>query len=227
VGGDVRLPLRFLRDAPHEAGGKRQTIIWKYILFEFNDSDREIRAAQEAADEVGVDLLLFVFTHSQYKSRRYGLANGAEFPVYYPNVVTNPTPMYQRQSRQARPTGTHNFENFEAMSVLDEVAALGNGRLWVRGWALTHASLESIEVELDGRAVGSARLGLARPDVYRVYPQYANPYSGFEFAETCQVAAGPHRIGIRLIRAGTGAIHFARDFRFPAESPDSLSSIWE
>jgi hypothetical protein len=217
VGGDVRLPLQFLRDVPHEAGGRRQTIIWKYILFEFNDTDREIRAAQAAANDLGVDLLLFVFTTTQYKSKRYGLANGADFPVYCPNVVTSATPTIQRQCRQATPTGTNRFEHSEAMSVLDEVAVLGNGKLWVRGWALTRGPLERIEVELDGELLGCARRGLARPDVHRAYPQYDNRYSGFEFAEARNVASGTHRIGIRLVRAAMGAVHFARDFRFPSE----------
>lgn len=227
VGGNVRMPLRFMREAPHETQGKRQVVIWKYILFEFNDSDKEIRAAQEAAQELGVDLLMFVFTHSRYKSERYRAANAADFPIFYPNVTTSATPIHQRQLRTAVAVEIKSFETSDAMGVLDEVAVLGNGKLWIRGWVLSGRSLKGIEVELDDRPVGRARLGLPRPDVYWTHPEYANRYGGFDFTGGARATAGLHRIGVRLLPEGSEPIYFVRAFRFPAELPNSLFPIWE
>ncbi len=69
-------------------------MVWKYILFEFNDSDEEIWEAQNVAQELKVDALLFVYTHSKFKSQRYTIKNAADFPIYYANVKTNATPIH-------------------------------------------------------------------------------------------------------------------------------------
>ncbi len=94
VDGDVDLVMNFMRAAPRKVDGRRQHLIWKYILFEFNDSDREIAEAQQAAQDLQVDTLLFVFTHSKFKSQRFTKENAAQFPICYPNVTTNATPIH-------------------------------------------------------------------------------------------------------------------------------------
>jgi len=95
VGGNVERVIRFMRDAQSAAaGGGRPMVIWKYILFEWNDSDEELREAQFLAQEIGVAALLFVCTHSAGKSRRYTLENVGTLPICAPNVVTNATPIH-------------------------------------------------------------------------------------------------------------------------------------
>lgn len=61
VGGDIARVLKFILDACSEDEKVRPEVIWKYILFEFNDSDDELNAAQNMANEVGVDTLIFVY----------------------------------------------------------------------------------------------------------------------------------------------------------------------
>ncbi|HEV8677840.1 MAG TPA: hypothetical protein VGQ90_00590, partial [Stellaceae bacterium] len=46
----------------------------------------------------------------------------------------------------------------------------GNSRLSVSGWALAAAPIAEITVSIEGRIVGNATYGLARPDIERLYP---------------------------------------------------------
>lgn len=97
VGGNVDRAIQFMRDVPKIENGIRQHLIWKYILFEFNDSIAEIEAAQRLAQELGVDTMLFVGTHSTYRSEYWLNGRTHEFPILYPNVATSVTPVQQRE----------------------------------------------------------------------------------------------------------------------------------
>jgi organic radical activating enzyme len=104
IGGHADRAIQFMRDAPRTVHGRQQSMIWKYILFEYNDSDDEIRRAQQLAQELAVHAMLFVFTHSKEKSHRYTPRNVAEFPIAFPNVFTNATPIHYRYSNQPVPS---------------------------------------------------------------------------------------------------------------------------
>ncbi|MEO6244241.1 MAG: radical SAM protein [Opitutaceae bacterium] len=107
VRGDVTQALRFLRDAAATAIGAGTRVVWKYILFEWNDSEAEIAAAEHLAAEFGVSELLFVYTHSAGKSRRYTLENHGDFPARSSLVVTNPTPIHYQNPPQPVPSLTN------------------------------------------------------------------------------------------------------------------------
>jgi hypothetical protein len=98
VGGSVERPFLFMCDA-RTSRFPPPVVIWKYILFEWNDSDEELFAAQNLADEMGLDALLFVYTHSAGKSLRYTLANPLDLPVRSTRVITNATPYHYRHVR--------------------------------------------------------------------------------------------------------------------------------
>jgi wyosine [tRNA(Phe)-imidazoG37] synthetase (radical SAM superfamily) len=97
VGGSLERALQFMRHARAEKSPRPQLLIWKYILFEWNDSPAELEQAQVLAQAIGVDWLLFVFTHSAGKSRRYTIENAAEFPRRFANVTLNATPLHYQQ----------------------------------------------------------------------------------------------------------------------------------
>ena len=94
IGGDVNKAIQFMKDVPKTGDGRKQRLIWKYILFEFNDTDEELIAAQHLANSIGVDTLQFVFTHSRFKSVKYRPENFADVPIKYPNVITSVTPQF-------------------------------------------------------------------------------------------------------------------------------------
>lgn len=97
IGGDIASALEFIRAARSQQA--RLILIWKYILFEWNDSRDELLAAQRTADSIGVDYLLFVFTHSAGKSLRYSMENATELPIESPRVVIGATPRHYRSGR--------------------------------------------------------------------------------------------------------------------------------
>jgi wyosine [tRNA(Phe)-imidazoG37] synthetase (radical SAM superfamily) len=72
VGGDLGMALKFLeclRDERRRRGSPLK-VYWKYILFEWNDSDEEIRHAEALAKQLDVSLV-FVLTHSPGRSKRF------------------------------------------------------------------------------------------------------------------------------------------------------------
>jgi hypothetical protein len=72
VGGRLEAPLalmRAIRDGRREIVS-RLRVEWKYILFEWNDSDEEIREAARLAEELEVDLR-FCLTHTPGRSARF------------------------------------------------------------------------------------------------------------------------------------------------------------
>ena len=91
IGGKVERAIKFMKDIPKTIDGEKQNLAWKYILFEFNDSDEEIKAAQHLANSIGIDTLMFIFTHSKFKSEKYTPQNAKEFPILYKNVLTSAT----------------------------------------------------------------------------------------------------------------------------------------
>jgi organic radical activating enzyme len=63
--------------------GKQLEVVWKYILFGHNDSDKELIDAQKKALEIGVDTLIFhvtPFVHSCKRSRFFKSSEKFKFP---------------------------------------------------------------------------------------------------------------------------------------------------
>jgi hypothetical protein len=51
--------MRLLREERDKAGLARPRIVWRYILFAWNDSDGELAQAERLAREIGVDRFCF------------------------------------------------------------------------------------------------------------------------------------------------------------------------
>lgn len=103
VGGNVERVFSFMTAIPKSVGGKKQNIVWKYILFEFNDSEDEIIEAQRRAQLLGINTLVFVFTHSRFKSVKYRPETLSSLPILFPNVTTNMTTQLLQLNREAGP----------------------------------------------------------------------------------------------------------------------------
>lgn len=56
-------------------------VIWKYIVFDHNDTDEELLKAQELADFYDIDELHFVLTNTDNGSKRFFTHNLHEFPL--------------------------------------------------------------------------------------------------------------------------------------------------
>ena len=93
IGGNFETAVRFTEDA--KLSNIKQRVIWKYILFDHNDSIEEIELAEEIARKIGVDALQFVRTHSAGKSIAW---EDKALPLKWINSVDTATPAVERKS---------------------------------------------------------------------------------------------------------------------------------
>ena len=77
-----------------------------------------------------------------------------------------------------------NTKYLEAKSNLDSISegqVIEGNSLLIRGWALHAFGVNEVKVLIDGENLDNAEIGLSRPDVNKVYPDYFNSInSGFE-----------------------------------------------
>lgn len=202
VGGEVEKAISFMREVPKDVFGRKQTLIWKYILFEFNDGDRELIAAQKLAQSIGVDVLLFVFTHSAYRSQKYLPELAANLPILYPNVATNMTTyIFNRDMLYAKPLSRppSRFSRWRSSfrAAVDEVSLFKNQVVTIRGWVLSRQKVSSVEVRIDNRPVGSSNVRLPRLDVFEAFPSFDEKRSGFALsAQIEQELVGRHEVTV-------------------------------
>ncbi|NHM30023.1 Ig-like domain-containing protein [Neobacillus terrae] len=72
------------------------------------------------------------------------------------------------------------------------------GNTLVRGWFLDSNGVSKIEVLVDGKIMGPAQYGISRLDVQRVYPQYQNANSGYQYTlNTTNLSNGQHTLTVR------------------------------
>jgi hypothetical protein len=208
----------------------RPRVVWKYILFDFNDSDAELQHAQALAMAHGVDTLLFVVTHSDRRSQRYTARNLDEVLRLIPFATVNTTPVLEtacdarsaraelRRAAFARVLGTTVAAVARRVPgpipapaglYVDETRVIASGAIHVRGWA--HDGREPfrrLTLTWNGREVGTALLGLPRPDVGRVFPRLRSDRVGF--AAVCEVPdieAAAFELAVRATPAGARRHH--------------------
>ena len=73
-----------------------------------------------------------------------------------------------------------------------------NGSKTIFGWILDMSGVSKIEVLVDGKVVGQAVYGDARPDVKKVYPDFNNGNAGYHYVlNTTGFSNGKHTITVR------------------------------
>ncbi len=65
---------------------EKPTIIWQYIMFNYNDSDEDLITYQKMADENGVDQLRIVYTDCG----NYSIRTPEDFPKIFSNIIFDP-----------------------------------------------------------------------------------------------------------------------------------------
>jgi MoaA/NifB/PqqE/SkfB family radical SAM enzyme len=196
--GDFARVQTFIADAARAT--PRPRVIWKYILFEFNDSTAELQRAQQLAMDHGVDALLFVVTHSAGRSQRHTPRNLEQLLKLTPFATINTTPVLEsaRTRFQARSHLRRTpFERLmdrtsfalarltprapaRAALHLDETRVIDSDAIHVRGWAHDgREPFERLTLTWNGREVARALLGIPRPDVRRVFPRVCSERVGF------------------------------------------------
>lgn len=225
INGSVDSALQFMADTKKADPGS--IVIWKYILFEFNDSDQEIIEAQKKAEELGVDSIMFVSTHSAFKSARYTADNLADLPLVSPIARTNLTPIQKKLERQGNQTRREiqpkvsffRSSRSAAHCIVDELVINSNGVLNARGWAADRSGklLRSIEASVNGISLGSGKLGQPRGDVLAAYPAFASDRVGFHLSfELPEELRNPPNIQLKLRLTGQSGERdeYVADYQF-------------
>lgn len=192
--GRVDRALRFMEDVPARLGGRRQQLVWKYILFQFNDDREELIEAQRTAEQLGVDTLQFTVTQSECRSRAFTIDNLATLPIVSDHTVIEPCPGHHegmRYGRRRRTTFLPPHERRHPLlgrwwqprrtfhAHLDEVICFAGGVLALRGWAAARQRLSHVRILCDGEIVGRAELARDREDVLCAFPQFHRQRCGF------------------------------------------------
>lgn len=214
-GGSVAKALKFMRDAAALSQAKRPLVVWKYILFEFNDSEKELKAAQDFALEADVGMLMFILTQTEFGSRRYTTENYPEILLQAPNARLSMTPDFLRDEANSRPARTFAIDaGGTSAATCCHVDHIGiyPGVVTIQGWAVTYSRRDAVvevTVRADGEPLGSARLGVQRPEVTQ-HLNFAKPDSGFVLASRWPFhTPHPSRIDIEVKTRKGKVNHYA------------------
>lgn len=196
-GGDLETVIRFMRDC-RRYGDPGTFLEWKYILFEFNDSDADLLRAQEIADEIGVDSLLFIITNSKWHSERFTVDSPERVPLVSPVASMSPAAAMNAvaiEARGFRPSP----ETGEGRGHIDLCTVSVGKFLTVEGWALDRsgAAVDRIELLIDGEVRARSRTNLRRLDVVAVHPDAAGANCGYLFRLPVDPAALPGTVEVR------------------------------
>lgn len=196
-GGDFDAVIHFMRDC-RKYGDPNTFLEWKYILFEFNDSDEEILLAQELAEDIGVDSLLFVITNSKWHSKRYTTEYAKEIPLK--SVISSISPCAAMSAAAA--IGKLALPNeCNCFGYIDTCSISVGGFLTVEGWAYSKSGKYSdrIELLLDGKVCAKTKTNLRRTDVLQVYPTLVGPNGGFFFRIPLPTKVLPKVVQVRIV----------------------------
>jgi MoaA/NifB/PqqE/SkfB family radical SAM enzyme len=137
VAGKVDLALKGMKnilDARKAAAGHRPTVVWRYLLFRWNDSEAEIDEAIRIAEEFGVDIFHLYLTHVPHDGWSFRFAPGTPNFLKYRKYIECALD-YTRALNLAEPDA----DGFYAE---EDVAVLGHAR-----WTSYRASMR-----VDGRS---------------------------------------------------------------------------
>ena len=180
-GGNFDTVVRFMRDCKQH-GSQHTLLEWKYILFEFNDSDQHLEQAQRLAEDIGVDSLLFIITNSKWRSTRFTVETSHTIPLT--SVIAT-----------VSPAAAMNVVAVDG-SFFDESTIVRRGFghidvcmvsvakfLMVEGWALdpSGAYANKIELVINGKKMGESRTNLRRVDVLQAHAIAQGTHCGFIF----------------------------------------------
>lgn len=184
INGSVDMALEFMSNAKSSCDSA-PLVVWKYILFEFNDSDEELIAAQKKAMEMGIDSISFILTHTRFKSHRFDTDRINAVPVVTPITMVDRTPIHDGINVAGKPAGPNDSRLARLLRytdcAIDEARLVGKEHLTVRGWAIgKHGrDIEGLSILCNGRKIGEATIGLPRPDVVASYPDAQHSKPGY------------------------------------------------
>lgn len=120
-------------------------IIWKYILFNHNDSDDNIIDAQNIADKFDIDELHFVFTNTDNQSLRYSAGNVSDVPIISSKArVVNAAALQKVERNYLSSCKNRSLNKSSITGWIDKLYSTNGGLLVCEGWALSKSENDLI-----------------------------------------------------------------------------------
>jgi hypothetical protein len=200
-GGDFETVVRFMRDF-RRTGNRDIFLEWKYILFEFNDSDEDILLAQDIAEDIGVDSLLFIITNSKWHSTRFTVNSTQAIPLRSPIASVSPAAAMCAvavECKEFRPNALQR----KGFGFIDKCEVSVGKFLTVEGWAFDIGGryADQLELIIDGETRAKTRTNLRRIDVTEVYRLSEGVRCGFYFRIPVDSKALPDSVVVKITGA--------------------------
>lgn len=197
INGNLQTVIKFMRDCKNH-GKKNIHLQWKYILFEHNDSTKEIIEAQRIAKEVGVDSMVFIITNSKWKSESITSEKFSEFPITNSFTTLQPAAAMNTTLAEAAFKTRHGQGN--SIGNLDRCTLNYGKFLTIEGWALskTNHYVPNIFLEIDGRNVDTTPEINNRLDVLKAHPNAEGSLCGYKFSVPLPHSTLPSEIVIKI-----------------------------
>ena len=191
INGSVALALKFMEEAKKYS--PETEVIWKYILFEFNDSDLELKNAQYFAESIDIDRLLFILTPSNVKSKRFDIDNLDQFPFvskkatieshpYLTHIENEGIAVTPHDSRLLNGDVQSKISNYCVIDLIYTTKRPDKTLLIISGWAMRKngRSLAEIHISIDEEQFTTCKnINNPRPDVANRYLEFSNNNTGF------------------------------------------------
>jgi len=199
VKGDISKAFQFMKDAIEFQKPNGGLVVWKYVLFETNDSDEELLEAQRLADEFGVSRLWFVHSHTTNRSKRYTYQNPHTVPITSSRVKIDSHPSYFRHAVTIAPAKTPDRifgdNSIVCLMYVDRIVIHANGSISISGWAASEGSLSHISLSVGDDYIGDLSFVMRRPDVIEDHAVFNEVLCGFDsLLPADQIAIEPGKL---------------------------------
>jgi hypothetical protein len=172
---------------------------WKYIVFEFSDSDQDLLLAQSIADDIGVDSLLFIITNSKWQSQRFNVNNINDFPISSAVARVNPSAALSVTACESSHFTVPDKSTVGRGTI--DICSVSTGKMLnVEGWALDVSGIyaSSLELLLDGVVAAKGRTVHRRADVLAAHRDTEGDICGFIFRIPIDPALLPINVVVRI-----------------------------
>ncbi|AJA46748.1 NlpC/P60 family protein [Clostridium pasteurianum DSM 525 = ATCC 6013] len=120
---------------------------------------------------------------------------GLILPAKYTYAATSHKTVISKSKSKPSP-------NLKSMTCIDtpRSGSFLNKNTLIGGWALNKSGVKEVQILVDGKFKGRAKIGISRQDVARVYPAYKNKNSGYNYIlDYRSIGQGTHTITVKAI----------------------------
>lgn len=179
--GVIENVFKFMEDSKQHKS-EHTKIIWKYIVFNHNDTDEELLKAQQLADLYDIDELHFVLTNTDNGSKRFFAHNLHEFPLQSSKArVINAAALQKIEYDLSDKIKRRSLNKKSLRGWIDKLFITNGNQLICEGWLFDKkAGLSGLEIRInDGRFYKAISIKEERVDVSEHFDNKFSKECGF------------------------------------------------